>query len=91
MYGSYLRGKTTSTLEKWVSLLNVRMCFSKSLRESKGYGCGSVVKELLSTRPQSKAVVSGGRLRNCWGHTSNFTHRLVVIPHGEVIFWLLLH
>lgn len=91
MYGSYLRGKTTSTLEKWVSLLNVRMCFSKSLRESKGYGCGSVVKELLSTRPQSKAVVSGGRLRNCWGHTSNFTHRLVVVPHGEVIFWVLLH
>ena len=90
MYGSYLRGKTTSTLEKWVSLLNVRMCFSKSLRESKGYGCGSVVKELLSTRPQSKAVVSGGRLRNCWGHTSNFTHRLVVVPHGEVIFWVLL-
>ena len=91
MYGSYLRGKTTSTLEKWVSLLNVRMCFSKSLRESKGYGCGSVVKELLSTRPQSKVVVSGGRLRNCWGHTSNFTHRLVVVPHGEVIFWVLLH
>ena len=67
------------------------MCFSKSLRESKGYGCGSVVKELLSTRPQSKAVVSGGRLRNCWDHTSNFTHRLVVVPHGEVIFWVILH
>ena len=44
------------------------------------------MKELLSTRLQSKAVVSGGRRRNCWGHTGNFTHGLVVLPHGEVIF-----
>ena len=73
-----------------------RRLFSLSLDEADKLKVRSAVawktmKELLSTRLQSKAVVSGGRLRNCWGHTSNFTHGLVVLPHGEVVVWVLLH
>ena len=73
-----------------------RRLFSLSLDEADKLRVQSAVawksmKELLSTLLQSKLVASGGRRRNCLGHTSNFTHWLVVLPHREVIFWVLLH
>ena len=73
-----------------------RRLFSLSLDEDDKLKVRSAVawksmKGILSTRLQSKAVVFGGRWRNCWAHTSNFTHGLVVLPHGEVKFWVLLH